>query len=130
MDVDMSAEEVAFFSRGHDEALPLWAALRGRLVERLPDTELRVQRTQIGLVARHVYGAVSFLPALRKAGRPDPFLTVTIGLSRRLEHPRVAQATEPHPGRWTHHVVIGSSEEADDELVSWLAEARDLALTK
>lgn len=126
----MGADEVSFFGRSHPEALPLWAALRARLLERLPDSELRVQRTQIGLVARHVYGAVSFLPALRKAERPDPFLTVTVGLARRLEHPRVARATEPYPGRWTHHVVVGTAEEMDDELVSWLVEAHDFARSK
>lgn len=130
MEDEMGVEEVAFFGGPHAGALPLWAALRARLLERLPDTELRVQRTQVGLVARHVYGAVSFLPALRKAERPDPFLTVTVGLARRLEHPRVAQAVEPYPGRWTHHVVVGTAEEMDDELVSWLVEAHDFALTK
>lgn len=92
MEVEMSVEEVAFFGGPHAGALPLWAALRARLLERLPDTELRVRRTQIGLVARHVYGAVSFLPALRKVERPDPFLTVTSasrgGLSTRASRRR------------------------------------------
>lgn len=130
MDLEASVEEVAFFGGPHAGALPLWLELRARLLAELPDTELRVQRTQIGLVARHVYGAVSFLPALRKAERPDPFLTVTVGLSHRLASPRVAQASEPYPGRWTHHVVLGSADEVDDELMGWLAEAHDFALAK
>lgn len=122
--------ELALFSGAQAEALPLYLSLRARLAAELPDTELRAQKTQIGLVARRVYGAVSFLPACRKAARPDPYLTVTFGLSHRVSAPRIAQAVEPYPGRWTHHVLLGMPEEVDDELMVWLVEAHDFALTK
>ena len=77
-----------------------------------------------------IYGAVSFLAARRKALRPDPFITVTIGLGQRLGSPRIDAASEPYPGRWTHHLVIGSPDEIDDELAGWLREAAVFAAVK
>ena len=35
--------------------------------------------------------------------------------------------TEPYPNRWTHHVMIGSAEEIDQELLGWLWEAAQFA---
>jgi len=30
---------------------------------------------------------------------------------------------EPHPGRWTHHVLLRDPEDIDPQLLSWLTEA-------
>ena len=49
---------------------------------------------------------------------------------RELKSGRVLAASEPYPGRWTHHIIISSPEEIDAELLDWLAEAREFALTK
>ena len=37
---------------------------------------------------------------------------------------------EAYPNRWTHHVMIGSVEEVDEELLSWIVEAADFAQNK
>ena len=37
---------------------------------------------------------------------------------------------EAYPHRWTHHVMIGSAEEVDEELVSWIIEADEFAKNK
>ena len=39
------------------------------------------------------------------------------------ESPRIDVASEPYPNRWTHHMLIASEEEIDDELMSWIKEA-------
>lgn len=128
---DLSSEETAFFEcHARAEALPLYEALRARLAAELPDTGLRVQKTQITLAAPRVYGAVSFLPARRAAERPPVFITLTFGLGRREASSRIDQATEPYPGRWTHHVLIGDAAQLDAELMGWLAEAHDFAKAK
>ena len=44
--------------------------------------------------------------------------------------PRIAVATEPYPGRWTHHIVVSSLEEIDDELMGWIKEAAAFAAAK
>ena len=70
------------------------------------------------------------LAVRRKAQRPSPYLTVSFGLSYPLDSPRVDAKTEPYPNRWTHHVMIGSAEEIDQELLGWLWEAAQFAASK
>ena len=55
---------------------------------------------------------------------------MTIGLSHRLDSPRVAVATEPYPGRWTHHILISDETQIDGELLDWLREAWEFAESK
>lgn len=119
-----------FFFRERPEALPLYSAFEARLFAELGEVNIRVQKTQITFSNRRVFAAVSFLPARRAKDRPDPYITVTLGLNRRERSPRIDQAVEPYPGRWTHHLVIGSAEEIDDELMAWVREAYDFAAAK
>ena len=55
---------------------------------------------------------------------------ITLGLPYSLDSTRVAVKTEPYPGRWTTHIVIGKKEDVDEELLGWLAEAYDFAAAK
>ena len=57
-------------------------------------------------------------------------MTVTFGLVYRKKSNRIDVATEPYPGRWTHHVLISAEEQIDDELVNWLREAYEFAESK
>ncbi len=57
-------------------------------------------------------------------------MTITFGLSYRKESARINVSTEPYPNRWTHHVMIGTKEEIDDELLSWIIEAAEFAERK
>ena len=43
---------------------------------------------------------------------------------------RVDAALEPYPDRWTHHIVIGSAEEIDGELLGWIREASEFSAQK
>ena len=36
---------------------------------------------------------------------------------------RVAVKTEPYPGRWTNHIVIGTPDELDETLFDWIGQA-------
>ncbi len=123
-------QNTLFFFNEKPQALPLYEAFEGRLLSELEGVNIRVQKTQITLSNRRVFGAVSFLPARRAKDRPDPYITITLGLNRREGSPRVDQASEPYPGRWTHHLVIGSAEEIDGELMAWVREAYDFAAAK
>ncbi len=123
-------QDTLFFFREKPQALPLYEAFEERLLSELGEVHIRVQKTQITLSNRRVFGAVSFLPARRAKDRPNPYITVTLGLNRREGSPRVDQVSEPYPGRWTHHLVIGSPEEIDEELMAWAREAYDFAAGK
>ena len=122
----MTTDELMFFNT-MPGALPIYEELTRRLLSAFPDTRVKVQKTQITFAARYGYAFVSLR---RIRGCPEVFLILTIGLERRLDSPRVAIATEPYPGRWTHHIIVSAPEEIDDELMGWLRRAHDFALTK
>lgn len=119
-------DEMIFFDR-YPKALPLYELFAEKLYERFPATSMRVQKTQITFSNRHVYACVSFARVKRKAELPDPYLVVTLGLSYPLESERVAVKTEPYPGRWTTHLVVGKESDLDEELFGWVRQAYDFA---
>lgn len=122
----ISSDELLFFDR-KPMALPMYEVLRESLLAGIPDVRIEVKKTQISFFSKHMFAAVSFTPVRKAKDRPDPFLTITFGLPRRVESTRINAAAEPRPGRWTHHVMIGSGEEIDDELLAWIREAAGFA---
>ncbi len=122
-------DEWMFFDR-RPAALPLYEAFAGELFARFPDTSIRVQKSQITFSNRHVYACVSFARVKRKAELPDPYLVVTLGLSEPLSSDRVAVKTQPYPGRWTTHFVIGSAAELDEAFFAWVEQAYEFARNK
>ena len=117
----MSFDEIAFFNR-MPRMLPLYAALREKLERAYPDMDVRVAKTQISFRNRHVF-AMASLPWRKVKGWPEAYLLVSFGLPYRKESPRIAQAVEAYPNRWTHHVLVVAEDEIDDTLMSWLDEA-------
>ena len=124
----MQTEELLFFDP-MPQALPLYQALREHVAAACPDLRVKVSKTQISFYHRRLFAMVS-LPLRRRRGWPPCCLVVTFGLGRRAESPRILQAIEPYPGRWTHHLVIGTVEEIDDELMAWAREAYNFAAAK
>ena len=62
--------------------------------------------------------------------KQDQGLLISFGLSHREESDRIQYASEPYPGRWTHHVTVGSTAEIDEELLAWIKEAADFSASK
>lgn len=122
--------DVLFFFNKDPAALPLYETFESRLLAEVENVSIRVQKTQITFTNPRVFAAVSFLPVRRKAQRPAHYITVTLGLGRRLDSPRVDAASEPYPNRWTHHLLIASPEEIDGELMEWVREAAAFAAAK
>ena len=130
----MEAERVSggallLFS-GHPGALPLYLAFDGRVRGQVENVRVKVQKTQISYYNRHLFACVSLLPARRAADRPKDYITVTFGLDRRVDSPRIDSACQPYPNRWTHHVLVASAGEIDEELMGWVAEAAAFAERK
>ena len=84
----------------------------------------------ISFYNHYLFACVSFLRAKKKAELPPHFLTVTFGLGHPKTADRIAVCTEAARHRWTHHVVVGSVAEIDDELIEWLKEAYDFSNSK
>ena len=123
------AADVLFFFDGHPEELALYEALLRAVEAAFPEGSVRVQKTQISFYGRHLFAAAS-LPVRRRKDWPKICLVVTVGLSYRLDSPRVAAASEPYPGRWTHHILVTEAGQIDEELMGWLREAWDFAESK
>lgn len=103
--------------------LPLADGVGAALLARYPGLEVAVQKTQVTFRGKRTFCILS--RPRRKADEGG--LLLTFGLRRRLDHPRIFQAVEPYPNRWTHHLLLSSPGELDEELFSWLDEARTLA---
>ena len=108
--------DVLLFFDGKPLELALYEALFLRLDAEFPEASVRVQKSQISFYGRHLFAAAS-LPVRRKKSWPEHCIVVTIGLSHRLDSPRVAVATEPYPGRWTHHILLSDETQIDGELL-------------
>lgn len=123
-------EEVLCFFAPHMDALPLYDALARRIWAELGAVTVRVLKSQISFSNRYNFAFVSFLPVKKAAQRPKPYITVSFGLDHRVEHPRIAAATEAYPNRWTHHVLVGSAEEIDEDLMEWIRQAAAFSQSK
>jgi len=120
----MHPDAPLFFDR-RPEFLPLYDVFESAVQTRFPDCGIRVQKTQISFDAPGLFACIS-LPR-RKA---DNGLIVSIFLAAPVESARMLHRTEPYPGRWTHHLLLGCEEEIDSELMGWLEEAHAFALSK
>jgi len=125
----MDSDTLLFFNQ-HQSTLPIYENFEEKLFRLFPETQKRVQKTQITFSNKHVFACVSFLRVRKKAELPNPYIVVTLGLPYPLESPRVAAKVEPYPGRWTTHVVVDDIDEIDDELLLWLRQAFDFSETK
>ena len=116
-------EKALLFFQQDMEALPLYERLESLILDRIPDVQIKVQKSQISFYNRHMFACVSFAKVRKAKERPDHYIVVTFGLDHRLDSPRIDVATEPYPNRWTHHVLISSPSEINDELMGWIQEA-------
>ena len=128
MTAELTMDEVMLFDR-HPGVLPLYAALREKLAAAYPQMTLKVSKTQVSFRERYVF-AMASPPWRRVRGWPEEYLLVSFGLSHRCELARVASCVEAYPGRWTHHVVVASEEELDDELMALIDEAYQFSMVK
>lgn len=125
----MNNNILLFFGQ-HIEALPLYEKLEDQILMEIPDVKIKVAKTQISFSNKRGFAFVSFIPCRRAKERPGAWMTVSFGLGYRKEAERIDVATEPYPGRWTHHVMVGSTAEIDEELLAWIKEAAEFSASK
>lgn len=123
---EVDADTLMFFDQ-HLDVLPMYQAFEKLLFDSFPVVHKRVQKTQITFSNRHVFACVSFARVKRKAELPTGYMVITLGLPAPLDSERVAVKTEPYPGRWTHHIVVSTREELDEELFSWIKASYNFA---
>lgn len=121
----MTAEVLSFlkFDPGR---IALFEAVESAVLS-LGESGLAVAKTQISWGNPKRF---AFLSLPRRAAQGRDSLILTFGLGRRAEHPKIAQAVEPYPGRWTHHTVLSAPGDVDDTVRAWLSEAYAFAKAK
>lgn len=110
------------FFMGKPGELALYRAFTAKVLAALPETKIRVLKSQIAFSNKYNFAFAS-LPIHRRKGWPEHCLIISFGLSYRLDSPRIAVSVEPYPRRWTHHVLIVDERELDEELMGWVKEA-------
>lgn len=122
--------DILFFFGAHMDALPMYEKLEEQILAGILDVKIKAAKTQITFANKRGFAFVSFNPCRRAAQRPKVWMTISFGLGYRKESSRIDVATEPYPGRWTHHVMVGSVEEIDEELMNWIKEAAEFSAGK
>ena len=122
--------DILFFFDEHLEMLPVYERLESRILNEIENVRIKVQKSQITFYNKHLFACVSFMRVRRKKDCPPDYIVVTFGLCHKMESPRIDVATEPYPNRWTHHALVSSIEEIDDELMAWIEEAAEFAAVK
>ena len=125
----MNSDILVFFG-AHMDALDMYEKLEEQILAGIPDVKIRLAKTQITFANKRGFAFVSFNPCRRAAQRPKVWMTISFGLGYRKESPRIDAATEAYPGRWTHHVMVGSVDEIDEELMNWIKEAAEFSAGK
>ena len=105
----------AFFS-GRNEAWEICEALRVRLLELWPGTQLRVMKTCISFDDPKPYVYASFAPQKSMSG-----ILLSISLRENTEHPRFYRVVPISAHRNTVHILIESREQIDEELLGLIA---------
>ena len=121
--------ELMFFD-GEPQALELYETFAEKLFTLCPDSGMRVQKTQITFTNPKVFACVSMLKVRPAGQRPKEYIVVTFGLDQQVQSPKIDAAAEAHPGRWTHHVLISTPEEIDDQLMTWVQDAYAFSASK
>lgn len=128
--MNTATQDTLFFFDRHQAVYPLYECFQKKLLARLPESRIKVQKSQISYYNRHLYACISFLKVKKKSELPEDYFALTLGLPAPLESNRVAAKTEPYPGRWTTHFVISSPSDLNEELFDWIENAYRFAQSK
>lgn len=110
--------------RPFPHALPIYEAVRDAVAS-LGPFEVAATKTQVSFRNRTRF-AWLWLPVLGlKRGPDDVYLS--FDLPTRVRSPRVKEVVQPRPGRFTHHVRVGSATDVDREARGWLKAAYEAA---
>jgi hypothetical protein len=97
--------------------------LRGveRIVAGFPSSTMRATKSQVAFRGRRAFAYV-WWPG--RYVRSDVPAVLSIALHRRVASERFKEVVNPSPEVWMHHLELRSLADLDDEVASWLAEAR------
>ena len=107
----MNADLLMFFDKTPD-SLTLYEAVADKICVEFKNVKVKIRKTQIAFAKKH------------------KCIILTFGLGHQVVHPQIDVSTEPYPNRWTHHIVIKSVDEVDEQIVDWISGVYNFALAK
>jgi len=120
-DQNLGDDELKYFA-GMPGAASLYTSVKNRILGRFPEAGVKVGKSQISFVSGRSFAYI-WLPVRRVKNRPEVYIILTFGLGYRVQSPRITESVEPYPNRWTHHLVISSPADIDNEVLEWLQQA-------
>ncbi len=116
------------FFAGRPESFRLFEIVR-KYIESFGPVKIEAMKTQISFGAKTGFAWV-WLPQMWIKKRPENSITLTFDVGHRIEHPKIEDAVEPRPGRWTHHVIIEKESDLDENVRAWLREAYEFTQSR
>lgn len=89
------------------------------------DVDVRTTKSQIAFRRKRGF-AYLWLPGTYLTS-PQAEVVLSIALDREVDSPRFKEVAHPSKGIWQHHLEITDVDDLDDEVLSWLHEAREAA---
>ncbi len=123
----MDTEILHFFEK-MPEAIPLYEAVKNKILGNMENVNIKVQKSQISFFTNKSFAYV-WLPIRKMKNRPNVYIILTFGLNYQIQSHRILESVEPYPNRWTHHIIIQNTSEIDDEIMGWLRQAYKLSKT-
>jgi hypothetical protein len=119
--------EIETFLKKSPELFSIFEHLKKVLFGRMDPISISVQKTQIAFRSRRSFAFV-WLPIWPMRNRPDLYIILSFGLDHLISSPRIIEAVEVRPNRWTHHLIISKCSEIDEEILNWLDQAFQFSL--
>lgn len=114
-------EEVKSFFVDSTIQIELFLAVMDK-IQAIGPVKIQVMKSQISFAGRYKFAWVWLPPAWAK-NRPEGCIVLSFGLDHHIEHERIAQAANPYPHRWTHHLIIEKQSDLDALVNEWLTES-------
>jgi hypothetical protein len=121
MEAQGISEKIEDFFAGNTSQIALFNAV-GQLIQSIGAASVVVTKSQIAFGAPKKFAWV-WLPLKNSKKRPVGCVVLSFSLHRHLVSKRIAEAVEPYPNRWMHHLILQHESELDDEVRQWLEEA-------
>jgi hypothetical protein len=115
------------FFRNDSRLLTLYNELMKQL-EILPHLTVKVRKSYSKMVVLCNHKNFSYLSLLDDNSEfiNDGF-QIIFSMHSRISHERIIKITEPHTGCFSHHVLIKTGDDINEQLISWLKDAYSLS---
>lgn len=77
--MNTATQDTLFFFDRHQAVYPLYECFQKKLLARLPESRIKVQKSQISYYNRHLYACISFLKVKRNQNYPRTILCLHLG---------------------------------------------------